>query len=112
MHRAKPFFVHSAAFAVLGPDRRKAGYDSPYGVWWFGDAHYGCDNPAIIGPLLSKAGFHKTTFGWTKYTEADFAPWKVTQNQIGWIFKADDQAGSVAESGRVDGASFRTASPS
>ncbi len=48
----------------------------------------------IIGPLLHKAGFRKTTFGWTKYTEADFAPWQVTLNQIGWIFKADDPAGS------------------
>jgi len=91
---AKPYLVHDAAFAVLGPDRRRAGYDSPYGVWWFGGAHYGCDDVAIIGPMLHKAGFHKTTFGWTKYTEADFAPWKVTLNQIGWIFKADDPAGS------------------
>ena len=91
---AKPFLVHSAAFAVLGPDRRKAGYESPYGTWWFGGAHYGCDDAAVIGPMLHKAGFRKTTFGWTKYTEADFAPWKVTQNQIGWIFKADDPTGT------------------
>ena len=90
---AKPFFAHTAAFAILGPDRRKAGYESPYGVWWFGTAHYGCDDPAVIGPLLHKAGFRKTVFGWTKHTEADFAPWQVTQNQIGWIFKADDGDG-------------------
>jgi len=92
---AKPFLIHDAACAVLGPDRRKAGYDSPYGVWWFGGAHYGCDDAAIIGPMLHKGGFRKTTFGWTKYTEADFAPWKVTLNQIGWIFKAGDVAGST-----------------
>ena len=63
-------------------------------MWWFGGAHYGCDDVATIGPLLHKAGFHKTTFGWTKSSEADFAPWQVTLNQIGWIFKADDLAGS------------------
>lgn len=91
---AQPFLVHDAAFAVLGPDRRKAGYESPYGVWWFGGAHYGCDDVATIGPMLHKAGFRKTTFGWTKYTEADFAPWQVTLNQIGWVFKPDDPAGS------------------
>ncbi len=91
----RPFLVHDAAFAVLGPDRRGAGYESPYGVWWFGGAHYGCDDASVIGPLLNKAGYHKTTFGWTKYTEADFAPWKVTLNQIGWIFKADDPAGTA-----------------
>ncbi|MCU0981771.1 MAG: hypothetical protein MUF25_21690, partial [Pirellulaceae bacterium] len=96
---AKPFLTHAAAFAILGPDRRKAGYDSPYGVWWFGGAHYGCDDVAIIGPLLHKAGFRKTTFGWTKSTEADFAPWQVTLNQIGWIFKADDPAGSEKKVG-------------
>jgi hypothetical protein len=38
----------------------------------------------IAGPMLFKAGLRKTTFGWTKYTEADMAPWKITQNQIGW----------------------------
>jgi len=94
---AQPFLVHDAAFAVLGPDRRKAGYDSPYGVWWFGGAHYGCDELDIIGPMLHKAGFHRTTFGWTKFTEADFAPWKVTLNQIGWVFKVADPAGSEAK---------------
>ncbi|NLX97117.1 MAG: hypothetical protein GXY83_13165 [Rhodopirellula sp.] len=94
----KPFLVHNAAFAVLGPDRRKAGYDSPYGTWWFGRAHYGCDDVATIGPLLHKAGFHKTTFAWTKSTEADFASWKVTHNQIGWrAFKPDDPAGTKRE---------------
>lgn len=93
-NRAKPFLTHQAAFAILGPDRRKAAYDSPYGVWWFGSAHYGCDDASIIGPMLYKGGFRKTTFGWTKSTEADYAPWKVTQNQIGWIFKPDDPAGS------------------
>jgi hypothetical protein len=88
-----PLLVHQAAFAHLGKDRRKAGYESPYGVWWFGHAHYGCDDAAVIGPMLHKGGFRKTTFGWTKYTEADFAPWQVTHNQIGWLFKTDDPAG-------------------
>lgn len=95
--QSQPFLTHNAAFAILGPDRRKAGYDSPYGTWWFGGAHYGCDDLQIIGPLLHKAGLRKTTFGWTKFTEADFAPWKVTLNQIGWIYKHDDPAGSEAK---------------
>lgn len=92
---APPLVVHDAAIAILGPDRRKAGYESPYGVWWFGNAHYGCDDLNVIGPLLHKGGFRKTTFGWTKYTEADFAPWSVTLNQIGWGFKPQDPVGSV-----------------
>lgn len=91
---ANPYLVHPAAFAVLGPDRRKAGYDSPYGTWWFGGAHYSCGDAAVAGPMLFKAGLRKTTFGWTKYTEADVARWKLTEHQIGWVFKADDPAGS------------------
>jgi hypothetical protein len=86
---------HNAAFAILGKDQRKAGYESPYGTWWFGGAHYGCDDVDIIGPMLFKAGFRRTTFGWTKYTEADFAKWKVTMNQIGWgNVKLEDLPGS------------------
>ena len=73
---------HRAAFALLGKDTRKAGYDSPYGTWWFAGAHYGVSDPKIAGPMLFKAGLRKTTFGWGKYSEKDFAPWKITLNQL------------------------------
>ncbi len=51
---AELFLVHEAAFALLGPDRRKAGYDSPYGVWWFGEAHYGCDDVPHHRPAVAQ----------------------------------------------------------
>jgi len=73
---------HSASFALLGRDSRKAGYDSPYGTWWFARAHYGAGDKEVAGPMLFKAGLRKTTFGWCKYSEADMAPWKITLNQI------------------------------
>lgn len=79
-----PVLKHQASFAVLGKDFRKAGYESPFGVWWFGGAHYGCDDLDTIGPILFKGGFRKTTFNWTKYTEADAAKYLLTQAQIGW----------------------------
>lgn len=82
--RGRELLKHNAAFAWLGRDTRKAGYESPYGTWWFAGAHYGVSDKEIAGPMLFKAGLRKTTFGWTKYTEADMAPWKITQNQIGW----------------------------
>lgn len=75
---------HEAAFAQLGRDTRKAGYESPYGTWWFSGAHYGVEDKEIAGPMLFKAGLRKTTFGWTKYSEADMSPWKITLNQLGW----------------------------
>jgi len=73
---------HAASFAWLGNDTRKAGYDSPYGTWWFAGAHYGAGDKDIAGPMLFKAGLRKTTFGWSKYSEEDMAPWKITLNQI------------------------------
>jgi hypothetical protein len=81
---------HAASFAQLAKDTRQAGYDSPYGTWWFAGAHYGAGDKEIAGPMLFKAGLRKTTFGWTKYTEADMAPWKITLNQLGWSLAPRD----------------------
>lgn len=78
------WLAHDAAFAQLGRDTRAAGYESPFGTWWFGGAHYSGGEPEIAGPMLFKAGLRKTTFGWTKLSEKDFEPWKVTLNAIGW----------------------------
>ena len=87
---------HAAAFAALGKDTRQAGYESPYGTWWFAGAHYGASDKEIAGPMLFKAGLRKTTFGWTKYTEADMAPWKITLNQLGWSLAPRDMTDKQA----------------
>ncbi len=81
---------HDAAFALLGKDTRTAGYESPFGIWWFGGAHYTTRDINVAGPLLFKAGMRRTTVGWTKDTEADLAPWKITHNQIHWSFRLAD----------------------
>jgi len=81
---------HDAAFALLGKDTRTAGYESPFGTWWFNGVHYSTPDPAVAGPMLFKAGFRRTTMGWTKATEADFAPWKISVNQIQWPFRLAD----------------------
>ncbi len=90
--RGRPLLAHSAACALLGDDTRKAGYDSPYGTWWFAGAHYGAGAKEIAGPMLFKAGLRKTTFGWSDYSEADMAPWKITLNQLGWSLAPKDLA--------------------
>lgn len=74
---------HQAAFALLGPDTRQAGYESPYGSWWF-YYHYGTRDPSIVGPLLLKAGFRRAGNGVACCSEADLAPWKVTAPAVGW----------------------------
>ena len=83
---------HEAAFALLGKDTRRAGYDSPYGTWWFAGAHYGAGEKEVAGPMLFKAGLRKTTFGWSKYSEKDLAAWKITLNQLSWRFAPKDLA--------------------
>lgn len=84
------FITHDAAFAILGKDTRTAGYESPFGTWWFGGAHYSARELKVAGPLLFKAGMRRTTTGWTKDSEADFAPWKISTNQFGWAFRLKD----------------------
>ncbi len=74
---------HRAAYALLPADTRQAGYESPYGTWWF-DHHYGCADPRIAGPLLLKAGFRKAAYAVIRHTEAELAPWKVTASAVGW----------------------------
>lgn len=91
----RPLIEHRASFAILPPDTRRAGYESPYGTWWFGTAHRGTDNREVGGPLMAKAGLRHTNFGWHKLNEADMAPWKVTAFQIPWLFRVG--TGSVAE---------------
>jgi hypothetical protein len=81
---------HEAAFALLGKDTRTAGYESPFGAWWFNRVHYTTQDPAVAGPMLFKAGFRRTTMGWTKASEEEFAPWKLSLNQIKWPFRLVD----------------------
>ena len=82
--------THDAAFALLGKDTRTAGYESPFGTWWFSGAHYTTQDSAVAGPLLFKAGLRRTTMAWTKATEEDLAPWKISLNQIKWPFRLAD----------------------
>lgn len=81
---------HDGAFALLGKDTRTAGYESPFGIWWFGSAHYATSDINVVGPMMFKAGMRRTTPFWTKATEADLTPWKITLNQIRWPFRLAD----------------------
>ncbi len=86
----KSLMTHEAAFALLGKDTRTAGYESPFGTWWFNGVHYSTHDAGIAGPLLHKAGMRRTTFFWTKDSEPELAPWKVSLNQIKWPFRLAD----------------------
>ncbi|MFN0077009.1 MAG: hypothetical protein ACKVY0_11095 [Prosthecobacter sp.] len=88
--RGETLMKHEAALALVGKDTRTAGYESPFGTWWFNGVHYTTRDPAIAGPLLHKAGMRRTTFFWTKDSEPELAPWKVSLNQIKWPFRLVD----------------------
>jgi len=82
-HGQRRLLDHLAAFALLAPDTRQAGYESPYATWWFFH-HYGTRDPRIVGPLMFKAGFRRAANGVSCCTEAELAPWKLTAPAIGW----------------------------
>jgi hypothetical protein len=69
---------HSACFALIDSDKRKAGYDSPYFTWNFGGAHGTIKDINISGPLMLKAGIRSTHVE----SEEVGAPWKLTKAQI------------------------------
>lgn len=98
----RALFEHKGAFALLGSDTRSAGYESPFGTWWFGGAHYTTKDLRVVGPLLFKAGLRRVPVGWTKDTEAEMAPWKLTLNQISWPFRLADLDNWIAAEERVE----------
>ena len=71
-----------AAFALLAPDTRQAGFESPYGSWWFGAHHYGTSDEKIAGALLHKLGFRRAHLNHhqdkARLSEELLAPWKLT----------------------------------
>ncbi|HUT34382.1 MAG TPA: hypothetical protein VNE39_12925 [Planctomycetota bacterium] len=47
----------TTSFAILPPDTRKAGPESPFGTWWFRNSHIGTKDVADVAPLLQRLGF-------------------------------------------------------
>ena len=47
--------------ALLPPDTRQAGAESPYGTWWFAGSHYSEPHADRVMPLFEKMGFRHTT---------------------------------------------------
>ncbi len=80
---------YPASFALLGHDTRQAGYESPYGSWWFGSHHYGTSDEKIAGSLLKKLGFRRTHINHgadrVRLSEEILSPWGLTDAMIMWI---------------------------
>jgi hypothetical protein len=93
---------HDAAFALLGKNTRTAGYESPFGTWWFAGIHNTTREKATIGPMLFKAGMRRTTFYWSQHTEKDFEDYKISLNQIKWPFRLIDLENWPAAEARAE----------
>ena len=78
------FLTHQASFALLGQDTREAGYESPYGIGWYGGHEITTSNLKIAGPVYCKAGLRHTSCN--LYSEAQMAPWKMTLTSFGFLF--------------------------
>ncbi len=92
---------YPASFALLAPDTREAGFESPYGSWWFGSHHYGTSDEAIAGELLKKLGFRRTHINHggdrTRLSEEILAPWKLTNAMVGDIINRKRRRGESDE---------------
>jgi hypothetical protein len=56
----RPIWSTTTSFAVLPPETRKAGRESPYGTWWFRANHGGSSSIDEIGPLFERLGVRHT----------------------------------------------------
>ena len=78
------------SFALLPPDTRKAGAESPYGLWWFQGIHGTCERVDQMGPILMKMGVRHCC-PYTKYNEADLTPYKLTCSMVPWHGKKPEE---------------------
>ena len=80
----KELFRHEAAFTVLAPDTREAGYESPYAAWPHSNGYHG-SNPDPMGPrtVMRKAGYRNS---WEPpvASEEEGKPWKIGLNTLGY----------------------------
>jgi len=59
--RGKTMWQQPVTFALLPPDTRKAGNESPFGTWWFEGAHYTEPHTDRVLPIVQKMGFRHLT---------------------------------------------------
>ena len=83
-------------FALLPPDTRKAGSESPYGTWWFAGSHYCERNADRVLPIVQKMGFRHVTPPQhdpkTGRTGENFARYKITPSMMRKIRGGDAEA--------------------
>lgn len=87
----KVVWQQPTSLAVLVPDTRKAGLDSPFGTWWFRDGHGGTSSVAEVAPLLKRMGVPHVTPGGAQREEsgAEFAKHGLGVSMLPWSRESD-----------------------
>jgi len=82
----------------MNPSRqfpRKAGDESPLGIWWFKGTHYTQPDPDAALSLVRKLGFRHTTPRLNSrhgQTPAKFAEYQVTPSMMGYVRKKESES--------------------
>jgi len=91
--QGNPVWEQTVSFALLPPDTRKAGNESPFGTWWFKGSHYTEPHADKALPIMQKMGFRHVTpprVGDKRnkergMTQENFARYTVTPSMCGRI---------------------------
>ena len=88
--KGRLFWERATTYAVLPPDTRKAGPESPYGIWWFRRGHNGTGNLHVAGPMIRRLGFrHVSPSRRDKLVGKDYAKYGLTYSMFPWYRKCD-----------------------
>lgn len=76
----KSFFTVRSSFSILPKDERRAGYDSPYGLWWFKFVHFVPGDTDFVGSLMKKCGARNAYYA--NESEEAWAKYQIGKRQI------------------------------
>jgi len=91
----RPVWRQPLRFAILPPDTRQAGDESPFGIWWFKGNHYTQQDPEAGLSLIRKLGFRHTTSDLQSrhgQTPDLFRKYGVTPNMMPYLRQRPDDA--------------------
>jgi len=83
---------HPTTFALLPPDTRTAGRESPFGVWWFRRTHVGTDSIDEIGPLMRRLGVRHVCPGRRGPSAEELAKYGITVSMLRNVTRKPEQA--------------------
>lgn len=93
----KVIWQRPLTFALLPPDTRQAGRESPFGTWWFKGSHYTEPHADNVLPIIQKMGFRHVTPPSTKdkrnaargITPESFARYGITPSMLGRVRRSN-----------------------